>query len=382
MATVRKRAKKDGSATYAVLFRHGPRQRSLTFNNLRSAETFRKLVDALGAERALAEYEEHEGMTLDELAARFFEWKRGDVRSDRTVADYERDYRNWISPRLGHRTAKAITEGDVQDLVDHMRAKLAPKSVADRHAILHGIYKYASAPSRNLVAHNPCIGTSLPKRVKKPPKGLRPAEWQALSIALRQINPDAADLAEFLVASGWRWSEATALSPFDVEDDGDTLFVTMGRVMRRNAAGQVEVVEDEAKSAAGLRRIKLDPHAAEIVRRRVRVRTPLGLVFTTSGGAQWNYGHFRARCWVPAVEAAGLTRKPTPHWLRHSHAAWMLMSGASLAELQRRMGHENITTTVDVYGRMVADVSDTAIDAFAALRDLEPSPRRPEIEGP
>src|SRR5699024_10544415 len=132
--------------------------------------------------------------------------------------------------------------------------QLSPKSVADRHAILHGIFKWASAPSRHIVEHNPCVGTELPKRRRRPPKGLRPAEWQALYAALCQVDTDGADLSHFLISTGWRWSEATALSAYDVEDNGREVHVNVGRVVRRNAAGEFVVVED-TKSDAGMRRI-------------------------------------------------------------------------------------------------------------------------------
>lgn len=36
----------------------------------------------------------------------------------------------------------------------------------------------------------------------------------------------------------------------------------------------------------------------------------------------------------------------------------------SLPELQRRVGHESITTTIDTYGLMVDDVSAAALDAL------------------
>ena len=145
---------------------------------------------------------------------------------------------------------------------------LGANTVGDRHALLHSIYAYAVAPSRKLAAHNPCVGTDLPKRHKQPPKALMPAEWQALYAALRQIDPHAADLCLFLLASGWRWSEAAALSITEVEDFGDDLYVTMGHVVRRNAHNEFTIVED-AKSTAGLRRTRLDLGAAAMVRRRV-----------------------------------------------------------------------------------------------------------------
>lgn len=97
-------------------------------------------------------------------------------------------------------------------------------------------------------------------------------------------------------------------------------------------------------------------------------------MFTTRTGAQWHYNNFRSRKWEPAVDAARLTRRPTPHWLRHTHVAWMLTSGAAgLAELQARIGHASITTTMGVYGRLVADVRPEALDAFVQMRSGTPT---------
>lgn len=368
---------KDGSTTWRVRFREGvsektgkPRQTCVTFDHQHQANQFAALIDnGLTPTAALrqmrVDHASRTGPTLDQLAEQFFAWKETDVRSDRTVADYRRDYRNWIKPTLGDRPAAAVTDHDVQSLIDEMtRTKLKPKSIADRHAILHGIYKWGI--ERGHVDRSPCLKTRLPKRVTSPPKGLRPNEWAALHAALRSIDTDAADLAEFMLATGWRWSEATALDVFDVEDNGVTVYVTMGRVMRRNAHNEVELVED-AKSESGHRRTRLDDDAAEVVRRRVGSRYA-GLVFTTKTGAKWHYSHFRERAWNPAVKAAKLTRNPTPHWLRHSQAFWMLLAGAPVTAVQRRLGHKHISTTNDVYARMIEDVDDAALERFAAMR--------------
>ncbi|MGW5239190.1 hypothetical protein ACWEOW_09690 [Monashia sp. NPDC004114] len=86
--------------------------------------------------------------------------------------------------------------------------------------------------------------------------------------------------------------------------------------------------------------MELDSAAAAMVRARVSRQVRGGLVFTTGvtaqnglGGNQWRYSNFVQRYWLPAVKAANLGRRPTPHWLRHTHVAWMVLAGASLPEL-------------------------------------------------
>lgn len=389
---------KSGPATWRVRFRLASgTNTSETFATKAEADAFCQDVDDLGADEAVRLRTERDTapdrITLDELAEDFFAWKGKKVRSDRTVADYRRDYDNWIAPTFGRRRAASISDREIQRWVDAMRdgeipgrrRPAAPKSVGDRHALLHGIF--ARGIQLRHVPANPCAGTDLPKTQRGLPKGLRPGEWQALHTALDALSPDAADVAAALLATGWRWSEVTALAVGQVEDTGAAVFVSMDRVVRRNAAGEHVIVE-EGKGQASVRRIRVDDDAAAMLRRRVAGKQPADLVFTTSvnarnkqGGTQWHYSNFRTRYWDPAVKAANLSRTPTPHWLRHTHVVWMAMSGAKLPELQSRIGHASITTTINVYGRMLSDVDESALGGFAAMRAGGPTPAATVVKG-
>jgi integrase len=385
-----------GRKAWRVRFRHGGKETSETFYVKRDALAFCSDIEHHGIDFAVRQREQSQAIDtsppLDEVAEEFFAWKNPRAKSDRTVADYRRDYLKAISDTFGRRPVGSITEDDVQHWVDAMVSgkaaartikgrpqPLSPKSIGDRHALLHQIMKYAASSSGGrIIESNPCKDTSLPERRKRPAKGLRPAEWAALHHHLALSSSDAADLAEFMLASGWRWSEATALDAWGVDDDGYRIRCTMGRVLRRNAAGQHILVEDDGKRDSSLRTITLDADASAMVRRRVAAQG-MGLVFRTPispqnglGGNQWHYSNFLRRYWNPAVEAAGLTRRPTPHWLRHTHVAWAAMSGANLAQLSKRLGHAKIDTTIDVYGSMIEDVSPETLDAFAALRRQAP----------
>lgn len=390
MRTPTRHVAKDGSESWKVRFRLHGKQTSETFTKEKPAKTFAGWIDALGAAAAVAKLNEanqrSDAMLVDEIADMYFAWKAERVKSDRTISDYRRDYDNYIRPVFGHLPADVVTEINVQGWVDTMATgrdwmnsqgekpsplmrRLSPKSVADRHALLYAIYGYAVQGGRKLVQYNPCIGTDLPPRTKKPPKGLWPAEWQALRPALVQMDPDGADLADFLLATGWRFSEGAAIGAYAVEDYGDSMYVTMAQVIRRNAAYQHVIVQDAKSEAGEGRRIKIDPEAAAMVRRRLANVKGDGLVFTNANGNQWHYSNFRDRCWMPAVKLAGLSRRPTIHWLRHTHVGWLLIGKeTSLPEIQRRIGHESIDTTIGVYGKMADDISDGALDTFAKFR--------------
>jgi integrase len=391
MASVQERVLSGGERTWAVLFRQNKKQRSKTFVSEQAALEFKVMVENFGAERALRylqdETPKQVGMSLDELAEKWLAAKKGDLTPN-IHRGYRRDYDGWIRDRLGFREATSIDERDVQAWVDWMRVHpsatgepLSPKSIADRHAILHQIFKWGSARARGYVDHNPCKETDLPRRTKKPPKGLRIPELYALLEAGERGDQDTADVVAFMAGTGWRISEAIALTAGAVEDDGDRVYVSMGRVHRRGVG-----FTDGAKSDASYgRRLWILGPAVQVLRRRVVGKAPGDLVFTFTDGrpgvdrtGPWNPTSFRDRRWKALVKAAGLAdRAPTPHWLRHTHVALCHAAGLTMAETQRRLGHEDIQTTINTYGKMIDDMSDEA--ALKLERLLTPRPASEQV---
>lgn len=368
MASIRERVSKStGAPTYAVLYRDGPRQRSETFASRKRAEWFRSLVDLLGPRKALAELNDAgPGLTVDELSELFFTAKSSDV-TPRTLADYRRDYANWIQPTLGHLRADTVDETDVQKLVDKMKRTLDPKSVRDRHMLVSSMYRWGSARTRRLVEHNPCLETELPKIRKKPVKGMTIPEWYAFYATAKSTSPHVADIALFLVATGWRWSEAAALTWAHVEDRGDAVIAVIGQVVRRRP-GEVGAIVADAKNETSLRATTIRGAAADMLRRR-KVGQPLeAFVFTNTHGRRWHQSNFLARHWAPIAEAVfDGDRHLTPHALRHTHALLLDRAGASLAQMSRRLGHSDIRTTVNVYGGLISDVNADVLDRLDEL---------------
>lgn len=393
---------KSGTIRYRVRYRIGRDQKVTTFVSRKQADDYCKLIDAVGAQRAkiIADESSPEivmSHTLGAVGDMWLAWKgeknsKGvykQVTSGYTVTRYGQLFNKHIKPALGHMPINVVSEADVQALIDRLSDDLAPKTVCDIHSVLHGIYKWAMAKQRLLAINDPCTETELPKKKKQVVKGLKPAEWSILQRAAQEVDPDAADLLLFLVSTGWRWSEAVAVRPMELDeyDDGN-LFVNMGRVLRRDG-NKFEFVEDESKSQVGFRRTKITGQAAEMVRRRRAGLKPTDLLFTNRKGSRWDYAYFHNYVWsrppkdlapnrgriVERAQQLGLTKHVTPHMLRHTHAVMMILSGENLPAIQRRLGHEDIGTTVKVYGSMISDVSDSALEAVEAM--LNGAARRP-----
>lgn len=372
MASIRRRDGARGTS-YAVLAVDGGTQRSQTFDNEKAAIKFQKLVEALGWKGAL---EVHKGSsvgkaTVDALAREWLDWKRRDLTTE-GHRDYVRRYERWIKPTLGQRVADQLDERDVQRWVDDVLApNLGGKTVADMHALLHGLYAWSSARSRGYVTHNPCKETDLPRRKKAPVRGLTLPELHSLLDAgerLARHDPgfrDAADVIAVMAGTGWRPGEALSPAVQHVETtDAGKVMLTMGQAFRRG-----EGIVPDGKTESAARTLSVLGPGARALQRRVIGRAWDDLLFPNPNNDRpWNPNAFRRSYWVPIVEEAGLAeRAPTPYWLRHTHVLLCIKAKLSLAEIQRRLGHKSIKTTVDVYGRMVDGMSDESEALLEAM---------------
>lgn len=371
MASIRKRVSKDGrTSTYAVLFNHDGKQRSKSFTTESAAKKFRSLVDALGPQDALEAGRQANSKTatrtVDSLFVEWLALKRADMTVE-GHRDYERGYAKWIKPTFGWRDAELVTEREVQRWVDQaLRANLGPKAVAKQHALLHGMFKWASSKTVGHIANDPCTETKLPRRKKRPPRGLSIPELHAMLTAATDADQqDAADVIAVMAGTGWRPGEVLGLTAgyVDVMPNG-AVYVTMASVYRRGEG----IVEDGKTEAAG-RRIRVMGEGAAVLRRRVVGRGINEPVFPhPSTGKPWSPASFGRHYWPKVIEAAGLKeRGPTPYWLRHTHVALCHAAGLTLPEIQRRIGHESIQTTIDVYGRMIDGMSEESADRLDAL---------------
>ena len=409
MRKPRKYVAKDLSVSWRVRYRApgSGMEKSETFYDEEQANEFADLIRAIGITRALDYIDRREkengggtlghAFTVDELYTKWFAWKSAKkrdgslqrVRSQRTLDDYARQYRLRIKPRFGDRAANLVAGSDVQQWVDDLGSEIEAKTILDYHGLLRTMYLWALHPTRALVIHDPCADTDLTPRRKKPPKGLRPDQWLILHAAAVQVDQPAADLLLFMVSTSWRWSECVALPVGSVdhwEADGETFtYVTMGRVLRR--VGSTFEMVDDAKSDAGLRRVRIKGPGEQMVLRRIEGKPADALVFTTRTGRRWIYSNFHDRIWTrPAKEsktrdqrpkkprilevaiANGLTQADvTPHWMRHTHVAFLILSGEPMHSISKRVGHSSTQVTADVYGRMIEDVTSDGLDRVSAL---------------
>ncbi len=84
-------------------------------------------------------------------------------------------------------------------------------------------------------------------------------------------------------------------------------------------------------------------------------------MFASPAGRPPDTDAFRRGPWHRLFVAAGVPYA-WPHSLRHTYASLLIQHGESLAYVKAQLGHRSITTTVDVYGHLVAGANRAAVD--------------------
>ncbi|MFS0726163.1 tyrosine-type recombinase/integrase [Paenibacillus sp. 1P07SE] len=224
--------------------------------------------------------------------------------------------------------------------------KLAPATIAATIAPLKSLYKWGSDPNINLFSHNPASRLRLPSvPVTSKRHYLTRNE---VGLILQQLQSEGLRnylIGLSLVLLGLRVSELTAIQWKDFYTDiaGTGIWVTI----TKGKGGK----EREIKVPQ-----QLWNYYMEYARYLSDHREPSGdLVLFQLSTRQIE------RIISRAARLSTISKKLTPHWLRHTNATLALLHGASLQQVQVTLGHSHINTT-QRYLHTVDQIKKTAPD--------------------
>ena len=255
--------------------------------------------------------------------------------SPRTVSAYGRDLARWLGfvAGLGVGDPGRVTAQQLREWVFSLKdGGLAATSIRRAQSALRTYYAFLLA--EGAVAADPTDRLESPRATRKLPEFLSIEETTRLLESPDESKPlfwrDRAIL-EVLYASGVRVSELVELplSALDV-DEG---FAT---ILGKGSKERIVPVGEPALRALG--RYLRD------VRPTLDGGGGLGRVFLNARGRPLR----REAVWTivkDAARRAGITRKVSPHTLRHTFATHLVEGGADLAAVQELLGHADISTT-------------------------------------
>ena len=222
----------------------------------------------------------------------------------------------------------------------------APSTVARKIASLRSFYR--SLVEHGRVQQNPADLLTAPKRRRRLPRTLKPAEVAALLDRVPTSTPlelrDRA-LFELAYASGLRAEELVNLDVASLDYDDEQV-----RVEGKGGKTRIVPVGEHALNAL---RAYAERGRPALSPTRSGGGTAAGeepALFLSKSGRRLSTSDVRRRLRVWARHAA-VQAGASPHWLRHSFATHLLEGGADLRAIQELLGHASLSTT-QVYTRV------------------------------
>jgi integrase len=360
------------------------KQVSKTFATKREAVAFLGTVSTSAGSGAYVS--PHAGRTLfgDHARAWMASWNTEATTHARDASIM----RTHVLPQWATWQLAKIDHLSVQTWISELGRRLSPATVAECRRLTSAVLR--SAVRNRLIAFNPSEDVRIPRRRRRDTDDqvIEPAAFR------RQLVPAVVERYRALVAvaggTGLRWGEAIGLCDDAVDLDRGHLQVIRTVI---EVSGHTSF-KPYPKSTAGRRTIPLPSWLVTMLRDHMATFElgEGGLLFPNEVGGAPRRTIFRSRHWRPALVRAGLlgsvvekddkfqatwsTADGRPHRelfptraaaiktvareqagglrfhdLRHSYATWLVDDGVPPNMVQRVMGHERSSTTLDLYTR-------------------------------
>jgi integrase len=265
-------------------------------------------------------------------------WLRERRLKPRTREGYEHLLRRYLLPAFGHAPLALITPSHVRQWWVSLDDN-TPTINARAYALLKAILNTAVA-DEELVA-NPCrirSASSAPRA-----RDIRPATIEELSIIVAALPENRRAIALLCSWCAMRIGEVLELRRRDLD-----LRHGVVRIERAVARVAGRPVVGHPKSAAGRRVVAIPPHVVPALEQHLDLYVARGansLLFPAGDG----HSHLQPTVFNDAFrkarDAAGRDDLRV-HDLRHTGATLAAMTGATLAELQQRLGHSTVVAAL------------------------------------
>ena len=271
-------------------------------------------------------------------------------RSPRTVEAYRRDLATLAAWRRG--PVAATTHDELERWVAQLRADgLAATTIARRVAAIRSFFRHQLLLGTR--SDNPAAELELPRRARRLPRTLSPAEVERLIDAATGVTPrtmrDRA-LVELLYATGMRVTELLSLRAADLN-------LAAGYLTCTGKGDKQRIVPMGHDAADWVGRYIKEARPALVGQRA----SPWLFVNARGGGRLTRVGFWKVLKGYGLK--AGLRAGLSPHVLRHSFATHLLERGADLRAIQLMLGHADLSTT-QIYTHVLEARLRTIYDKF------------------
>ncbi|WP_042476495.1 site-specific integrase [Bacillus ndiopicus] len=285
-------------------------------------------------------------------------------------------FKNHILPAMCEYKIEKINVDICQKHVDEWADKLKKFRVVKAYAakVLNFAIK------RGYIQTNPFTHVDMPATASKKATIIEEEEAenfytreqliQFLTCLEQEDNYKAYALFRLLAFSGMRKGEALALTWNDLNFTTNEL-----RINKALSRGKNNKLYVKSTKTGVARTIKMDDKTMAILKawKKKQKQDYLVLGFNTMQPKQLVFSNERneylqptkTRKWILHVQKKYQLGTITTHGLRHTHCSLLFEAGASLKEVQDRLGHSDIQTTMNIYAHVTKKAKEEAISKFA-----------------
>ena len=279
-------------------------------------------------------------------------------------------FKSQILPQIGMYRVDKLKLASCQKMVN-VWAKNSPASFKQLLGYASNVIDFAKR--LELADRNPFKDVIRPRQrvIRKERNYFEPIELKRFLTIAEKVGLKNYAVLRTLAYSGMRIGELIALTWDDVDFSNNT--ISISKTVARGV-GNKSIIQSP-KTSASKRLLVMDhetmkilkrwqvKQASYLLKRGINAMSSNQLVFSNTKN------EFLARCtvyaWVKKICAIDASLpKITPHGFRHTHATLLLSAGASVKEVQYRLGHEKVQTTLDVYTHLTKQDQKATINKF------------------
>lgn len=287
--------------------------------------------------------------------------------------------------RFNTKPIQTIKKHDYQRFVDDMSAQYSKNYVDSIVASTNMIFKYAY--EMRLIKALPSEGIKRPKKkvsveeledIEIHKKFLEKDElFQFLEVAKYHHSPqNSFEVFTTLAYTGMRAGELLALKWSDIDFENNTISITKTYYNPNNNKKQYQILTPKTESSIG--KISVDPHVIQLLKDyKVNVQDTWknelyvdnNFVFTDVNG--YPLVIKKLSTWIQAImKKTDITNKHiSTHSFRHTHCALLIEAGVHIKEIQERLRHKDINTTMNIYAKITNSYKKDASQKFSKLME-------------
>ena len=324
---------------------------------------------------------------------------------------------NHLKPAFGNYRLKVLSPTLIQEFVNSLKLKgFSKSSVGGILSTLNCALRYAIEPLQ-YIQNNPCVHVLLPKYTQEPDKKRYVINEEQFNKIIKRFPEGSPWHIPLLIGyhTGLRIGEVFALTWEDIDFENSTLTVNKQVIKRNYGVSPLKVLKEKGKKEeksgwyfgstktySSKRIIRLDSLVLEALRREkerqflaseeygehyilihrkeeidekgdkiyrlvelekgIPVFLPtVNMICVKANGEYASSDGFK---YCARVIHHELKIAFNFHSLRHTHATILVQEGANIKDVQERLGHAHIDTTLDTYTHNTKEMKEESISLF------------------